>query len=180
MENASLEKRLRRLEALESIRTLAARYVFAIDDRNFNDVAACFAENACFRSRDGMMNAIGRAAIMDQFQRRFSALGHGAHYTHDHVIQLDDDASAAKGIVSLHAELMRNGKPMLASLRYEDAYCIEDGQWKFADRLLAFLYYLNTEDYLAHFPGQKRNRAYDEPIDADFPAESAAPTRSLS
>lgn len=174
MENASLEKRLRRLEAIEEIKDLAARYVFAIDDRDIDGVAACFAENARFRSRDGRMNASGRPAIMEQFQRRFSVLGHGAHYTHDHVVRVNEDASAATGLVSLHAELMRNGKPMLASLRYEDFYCIEEGRWKFSDRLLSFLYYLNTEDYLALFPQRKRNRAYEEPIEADLPADGAA------
>jgi ketosteroid isomerase-like protein len=173
MEHGDLDLRLRRLEAIEAIRGLAARYVFAIDDRDIDGVAACFAENARFRSRDGRMNAAGRSAIMEQFQRRFSVLGHGAHYTHDHVIQVNDDASAATGLVSLHAELMRNGRPMLASLRYEDVYCVEDGRWKFSDRLLSFLYYLNTEDYLAHFPQRNRNRAYEEPIEADLPAKGA-------
>ncbi len=173
--------RLRKLEALESIRDLAARYVFSVDDRDLKGVAECFAENASFRSRDGRMNAVGRVAIMEQFQQRFSVLGHGAHYTHDHLIRLDDDANAGEGLVSLHAELIRNGKPMLASLRYEDAYCIEDGRWKFADRLLLFLYYLDTVDYLAHFPGRKRNRAYDEPLDADLPAEDGpSPKPGLS
>lgn len=169
MEHGNLDLRVRKLEAIAAIRDLAARYVFAIDDRDIDGVAACFAENARFRSRDGRMNATGRAAIMEQFARRFSVLGHGAHYTHDHVIRVNNDASAASGLVSLHAELMRNGGPMLASLRYEDVYCIEDGRWKFADRLLSFLYYLNTEEYLAHFPERKRNRAYEAPMDADLP-----------
>ncbi len=179
VESNGLALRLRKLEALESIRELAARYVFSVDDRDLDGVAACFAANARFRSRDGKMNAVGRLAIMEQFQRRFSVLGHGAHYTHDHLIQLDKDANAGRGLVSLHAELMRNDKPMLASLRYEDAYCLEDGRWKFADRLLSFLYYLDTEDYLAFFPARKRNRAYDEPLDADLPVEDVAPKRGL-
>lgn len=170
MEDLAIEKRLRRLEAFQAIRMLVSRYVFAIDDRDLDGVAACFAENARFHSRDSKMNAAGRAEIMEQFKRRFSALGHGAHYTHDHVITLGEDGVSARGVVSLHAELMRNGKPMLASLRYEDAYRVEDGEWKFADRLLLFLYYLNVEDYMAHFPLRDRNRAYDEPIDADLPA----------
>jgi ketosteroid isomerase-like protein len=170
MDHAELDKRLRRLEAIEEIRALASRYVFAIDDRDLKGVEDCFAAHARFRSRDGKMDAAGRPAIMAQFERRFSVLGHGAHYTHDHVIILGGDGVSAQGTVSLHAELMRNGKPMLASLRYEDVYCVEGGRWKFADRLLSFLYYLNVEDYLAHFPRRQRNRAYDKPIDADLPA----------
>lgn len=148
--------------------------MFAIDDRDLDGVAACFAEAAQFRSRDGKLNATGRAAIMEQFKRRFGVLGHGAHYTHDHVIRLDDLAMGGTGLVSLHAELMRNGKPMLASLRYEDVYCVEDGRWKFADRLLSILYYVDTKDYLAHFPERKRNRAYGEPIEADLPRDGGA------
>lgn len=69
---------------------------------------------------------------------------------------------------------MRNGKPMLASLRYEDAYCVEGGRWKFADRLLSFLYYFDTAGYVAHFPLRKRNRAYGQLPDADLPAEDGS------
>jgi ketosteroid isomerase-like protein len=167
---SDLERRVQRLEDIEEIRALAARYTFAVDNRELAAIEACFALDAVFRSRDGVMNAVGRKAIMRQFEGRFSVLGPGAHYTHDHVVWIDGQRNdRARGLVSSHAELVRNGRPMIASLRYEDEYVREDGRWVFAERLLSFLYYLNTADYLKYLGERKRMRAYEEPRDADFP-----------
>ena len=166
----SLESRLQRLEDREDIRTLVARYTFAVDNRDLGAIEECFTEDARFRSRDGVMNAVGRASVMEQFERRFSVLGPGAHYTHDHVVWFGDGArDEARGLVSSHAELFRNGRAMIASLRYEDRYAREDGAWRFADRLLSFFYYLPATEYSALLGGRDRMRAYDKPQDADFP-----------
>ncbi len=166
----NLEKRLRRLEDREEIRTLAARYTFAVDNRDLPEIEKLFAAGARFRSRDGVMNAVGREAIMAQFEGRFAALGPGAHYSHDHVVWFEaGDENAAFGLLSSHAELIRNNRPMIASLRYEDEYVREAGRWKFNDRLLSFFYYLNTADYLNYLANTKRMCAYETPQDADFP-----------
>lgn len=170
------DARLRRLEDIEAIRALAARYVFAIDTRDLAGLESCFARNACFRSKDGVMSAVGRDAVMAQFRARFSALGPGAHYTHDHVVWLDGDA-VARGLLSSHAELVRHGRPMLASIRYEDRYIREDGEWRFSDRLLGFFYYLPTEEYLHALARRDRMRAYEARQPADFP-ESTEPWRA--
>ncbi|WP_425407891.1 nuclear transport factor 2 family protein [Hyphococcus sp.] len=163
-----IEARLKRLEDREDIRALAARYTFVVDNRDIEGIASCFAEHARFRSKDGVMNARGHNEIMDQFRGRFSVLGPGAHYSHDHVVWFEDD-DVACGLMSAHAELIRNGKPMIASLRYEDQYIRDKSRWVFADRLLSFFYYLNTEDYLECLGEKKRMRAYEEAQAADFP-----------
>lgn len=166
----NLERRLRRLEDREEIRTLVARYTFAVDNRDLGAIEACFTQDAQFRSRDGVLSAVGRAAVMEQFKRRFSALGPGAHYTHDHVVWFDEGApDEPRGLVSSHAELFRNGRAMIASLRYEDRYMHEGGQWRFADRLLSFFYYLPTVEYPNILGRRDRMRAYDKPRDADIP-----------
>ncbi len=160
--------RLTRLEASEDIRNLVSRYNFAVDDRDLTSLANCFAENAQFRSVDGALSAQGRKAIMAQFEGRFAALGVGAHYTHDHVVDVKTEVSAT-GRLSAHAELVRFGRPMLVSLRYEDQYFNEAGRWVFADRLLSFFYYLDTADYLNGLTKRDRMCAYDSPTPADFP-----------
>jgi len=160
--------RLSRLEAFEDIRNLVSRYNFAVDDRDLKSLAACFADNAQFRSVDGVLSATGREAIMARFDGRFSALGVGAHYTHDHLIDVDSERTAT-GRVSAHAELIRLGRPMIVSLRYEDRYINEAGRWVFGDRLLSFFYYLDTADYLDGLTRRDQMRAYDSPAPADFP-----------
>lgn len=167
---ADFERRLQRLEDREEIRALAARYTFMVDDRDIAGIEALFAPDARFRSKDGVMDAKGRSAVMAQFDQRFAALGHGAHYSHDHVIWFDDrDPDKAFGRLSSHAELVRNGAPMVAALRYADEYARIDGRWAFAERLLSFFYYLRADDYAASFGALRRVKAYDRPQEADYP-----------
>jgi hypothetical protein len=172
MQYELLEQRLRRLEAREFIRELVARYCFVIDDRDIDGIGRLFTRDARFRSRDGVMDAIGRDAIIQQFHGRFSVLGPSNHFTHDHIIRFDEqDESRAHGLVSSHAELVRNHETLWAALRYEDEYRFEDGAWRFADRLLGFFYYLPVRDYAELLGKPNRIRAYGEPQAADYPEQ---------
>jgi len=167
----SLEGRIRRLEDQAEIRQLVSRYCFVVDDRDLDGMADCFIPDGRFRSADGVMDAQGREAIIDQYHGRFAVLGPGIHVTHDHVVELDDaDPDRATGRVSCSAELVRHGKPMLVALRYHDEYRRDvGGRWRFADRLLLFFYYLDAREYADGLGSTHRNRAYDEPAPADFP-----------
>lgn len=168
---ALLEARIRRLEDREAIRALVGRYGLVIDDRDIEGIADCFTEDGRFRSRDGVLDAQGREAVVAQFHGRFSVLGPSNHFTHDHLVWFDDDSpDLARGLVTSHAEVVRNGTAMLAALRYADAYrrCA-DGRWRFADRELSFFYYLDVADYAACLPRADRMRAYESPKAADVP-----------
>jgi SnoaL-like domain len=168
--DAVLQRRLHRLESRFAIRELVGRYGFVVDDRDLAGIGRCFTLNGVMRSKDGVMNARGRDAVIEQFHGRFVVLGPGNHFTHDHIIRFDDaDDSHAFGLVSSHAELFRNGEPMIAAMRYEDEYRIEDGEWRFADRLLGFFYYLKLAEYPRYLGELLRMRAYAEPAAADFP-----------
>ncbi len=166
-----LEARVRLLEDRESIRELVARYGFAIDDRDMDAIGDCFCLDGQFRSRDGVLDARGRDAVLEQFRGRFSVLGPSNHFTHDRIVEFAGcDTGHARGIVNSHAEVVRHGAPMLVALRYEDRYRREaDGRWRFADRLLSFFYYLKIEQYPRLLADALRMRAYDEPAPADLP-----------
>jgi len=106
------------------------------------------------------MDATGRAAVVEQFHGRFAVLGPSNHFTHDHVITFDDsDPSRAKGLVNAHAEVVRNGRPLLTSLRYHDEYRHEDGCWRFHVRTLSFFYYVEPRRYQEVMLGALRNEA---------------------
>jgi hypothetical protein len=170
----TVEQRIARLEARAEIRELVARYCFTIDERDIEGIGQCFTRAGCFRSLDGVMNAVGREAVVAQFHGRFAVLGPSNHFTHDHVVHFDDhDATHASGLVNSHAEVVRGEQPMLASLRYHDEYRFEEGRWRFHVRSLAFFYYLRPSDYREALGGSLRNRAYQEPRPADFPEGSA-------
>jgi ketosteroid isomerase-like protein len=167
---SSLEQRLARLEARVQIRELVARYCFVVDERDVEGIGECFTHDGTFRSLDGKMNATGRAAVIDQFHTRFAVLGPGNHFTHDHIITFDDrDPAAATGLVNSHAEVVRNGQPLWASLRYHDEYKREEGRWRFRVRTLAFFYYLDPSRYREIMLSATRNHAYATPHEADFP-----------
>lgn len=178
MSESDLARRLRQVEDRLAIAQLQARYTIHIDDHDLAQVGELFSRNGRFRSADEVMDASGRAAVCAQFQGRFAALGFGFHVTHDHWIELDPvDPDAATGMVSGHAEVVRDGKPMIAAMRYQDSYIREEGAWRFADRLLRFFYYLPVEDYRSALPTRARMQAYGDHRPADLPEGS--PTFTL-
>lgn len=165
----SIEARLRRLEDRSELHELVARYAVAIDDRDIAVIADLFTADGAFRSRDGVMNAQGRAAVLEQFRGRFAALTVSNHFSHDHVLSFDADPDRAAGLLTAHAEVWRNGRALIAALRYQDSYRREQGRWRFADRLLSFLYYLPVEEYAQGLGDRLRMRAYGDRRPADFP-----------
>lgn len=168
-ESNGLALRIRKLEDRCEIRELAGRYGFAIDDRNITELAQLFTPDAAFRSKDGVMQALGRDAVIEQFRGRFSVLGPSNHFTHDHLITLSQNPDHATGIVSSHAEVWRNGQALLGALRYEDTYRRHEGRWCFADRLLSFLYYMPVTEYPQGLGSPLRQRAYGDQRPADYP-----------
>lgn len=165
-----LAQRIERIEAESQIRQLVARYCFTIDDRDLEGLAALYTDSARMRSADGVMDAIGLDAIMDMWRGRFAALGPGQHVTHDLVIdEINLAAGTARGRVSSHAEVERNGISMIGAVRYYDEYRRTTDGWKFAERLLRFLYYVPVSRYDGILGERHRNLAYAEPKLADFP-----------
>lgn len=170
-----LEKRIQQLENREEIRELVARYGIVIDNRDLVEVGELFCRAGRFRSNDGVMDAQGRGAVMEQFKGRYAALGPTNHFVHEHIIKLDDeDPDHATGVVTSHAEVVRNNEPMWVAMRYQDEYRFEEGRWRFQDRLLSFFYYLPVKDYSRYLGEIERMRAYEKPHNADYP--EALPT----
>jgi len=167
---STLTRRILALEDRLDLRELVARYGIAVDNRDIDALAALFTPDAVFRSRDGVMNAQGRAAIVEQFHGRFAALKATNHVAHDQIIELDaDDPDRAVGVVSSHAEVWRNGRALVAALRYGDRYERHEGRWRFAERTLSFLYYLPVAEYAEGLGSRLRMRAYGDQRPADYP-----------
>ena len=171
---AALERRIRRLEDREAIAELIAHYCLVMDNRDLANMPDLFTPDVTIQSADGVMNTSGREAAVEMFRGRFRVLGPSNHFTHDRIITFDDaDPDRATGLVLAHAEMNRKNQPMLAAIRYEDIYQRDAGRWKFRSRMLAFMYYVPTAEYLDAFgPGiGKRNRAYDIAVAADWPEQ---------
>lgn len=170
MGTGDIEARLARLEAESQIRQLVARYCFYIDDRDIGKVRSLFTPDARLRSADGVMDATGVDAIIEQYHGRFAVLGAGWHFMHDVLLDfVDDGAREARGRVSGHAELWRLGQMMIAGLRYDDVYRNTPGGWRIHERTISFLYYVPLAQYPDILRTPLRNLAYGEPRPADFP-----------
>jgi ketosteroid isomerase-like protein len=171
---ADLERRMQRIEAREEIFELIARYGLVMDDRDMSGMVDLFTDDIVLRSMDGVMNAAGRDAVVEQFRGRFKVLGPSNHFSHDKIIRFDDgNPDAATGIVLSHAEMNRKGQAMLTAIRYQDSYRRERGRWKFSERVLKFFYYVPAAQYLDAL-GEglaRRNRAYETPVAADWPEQ---------
>ena len=171
---SELERRIARLEAREEIFELVARYGLVMDDRDMSGMDDLFTRDAVIRSMDGVMNATGREAVVEQFRGRFKVLGPSNHFSHDKILRFDDgDPDAASGLVLSHAEMNRKGQAMLTAIRYQDSYRREQGRWKFSERVLKFFYYVPASQYLDAL-GEglaRRNRAYETPVAADWPEQ---------
>ena len=171
IEMPSLELRIAALEDQFAIRQLVARFVFAVDDRNFGEVAEMFTLGGRFRYVNATVDLTGRRAIVEHFETRYLALGLTNHVTHDHVIELIAPGRA-HGRVSSHVEVCRsNGPAMVTATRFADVYEREQtatgGVWRFAERALSVLYYLPAEQYSMLITQKNRNRSGPEPRPAD-------------
>ena len=130
-----LSERVARLEAIEEIRDLIARYGMAVDDRDVNGLAGMFTSDAKFGLADGMVANQGRQAVIDFYTERMAAFGATYHYPHSHVIDFDPDRpDHATGMVNAHAELALDGRTLVTALRYFDEYRVEGGRWCFVER----------------------------------------------
>ena len=165
-----LAARVRRLEDREQIRELVGRYGYTIDNRDIDALGECFTKDGVLQSQDGIMNAQGRAAVVEMYRGRFKVLGPTFHFTHDHAIEFDAaDSDAASGVIASHAEVTRNGETMLAAIRYHDRYRREGGRWRFAQRVLSFFYYTPITQYVEAMKSPLRQRAYGDQRPADWP-----------
>jgi len=155
----TLETRIQRIEDRLAIHDLVATYGRVVDDRRVEELSELFSVNGRFRSADGVMDARGRNAVIEQFRGRFSVLGMSNHVTHDLVVTLDPvNPDKARGVLGSHAEVVRNGRTLVTALRYEDEYIREEGRWRFADRLLSFLYYVPADEYAEAMASSTRMR----------------------
>lgn len=176
MATTDLERRIRRLEDRAEIGELVTRYGLAMDDRDVDSFESLFTADVRIWSADGVIDASGYDAVVAMFRGRFAVLGPSNHFTHDRLVEFDAaDAGRATGLVLSHAEMQRQGRPMLAAIRYLDVYRRVDGRWKFAERGLSFMYYVPTAEYLDAFGAglDRRMRAYGVPQPADWPENLA-------
>ncbi|MBM7365840.1 nuclear transport factor 2 family protein [Gordonia hydrophobica] len=172
---ADLDARIRRLEDRQAITDLVLLYFHVMDERELGALPRLFTDDAHLGSGDGVFDATGLTAITETYQGRFDALGPTFHYSHGTLVEFDavepdGNPSAATGTTTGHAEVVRNGTPMIVGLRYRDRYRRTGVGWRIADRVMSYCYYTPADQYVAVMSSDERNLAYGDPRPADWPS----------
>lgn len=130
MDMIELETRITRIEDIEAIKQLKARYCQASDDNhNPDSVAATFVEDGIW---DGgsLGTAQGQEAIRELFRGFQKSISFSQHNIMNPII--DVVGPRATGIWYLHGPFTfhENHDTKLFTLRYDDDYVKVNGEWK--------------------------------------------------
>jgi hypothetical protein len=167
----STEDRLRRIEDKLALQDLAHLYGFVMDERDIEGLDSLFTEDAHLGSADGVFNADGLETIAKTYQARYDVLGATHHFIHSVITRFDDqDPDRAHGLVSGHAEVVREGETMVVALRYHDVYRRTERGWRIAERVMGYMYYLPVTEYAETMKKDDRSLVYGDPRPADWPS----------
>jgi ketosteroid isomerase-like protein len=130
-----LAGRLDRLEAIDAIRQLAAKYCIALDMRDLDALVNLFPDDVRV-SRD----ASGRKALRAWFDQTLREQFTGtAHVTGNHIIEFDDP-DHARGLVYSRNEHETGTEWVIMTMLYWDTYERVAGTWLFRRRLPLYWY----------------------------------------
>ena len=126
--------RIDRLESLDAIRQLAARYCLALDMRALDALVNLS------RRRAGQPGRVGREALRAWFDETLRVQFTGtAHVTGNHIIEFDDP-DHAHGVVYSRNEHETGPEWVIMTMMYWDHYERLDGGWFFRRRLPLYWY----------------------------------------
>ena len=134
MAELTLEQRVARLEAIEAIRHLKARYCAYCDDHYDPDgIAGLFTEDGIW---DGELfgRYVGRQAIRGFFQRASGEITFAAHLVMNPIIDVAGSGQASgKWRLIMPATVRIDGRSEARWLvnSYDERYVTVDGEWKF-------------------------------------------------
>lgn len=135
MTDTALLARIDRLESLDAIRQLPAKYALALDMRDMEAMVSLFPADV----RVGK-DASGRQALRAYMDRTLRSPFTGtSHHIGGHVIEFDD-ADHAHGIVYSKNEHETGDEWVIMQMMYVDDYVRTDGRWFFARRLPLYWY----------------------------------------
>lgn len=135
MSDMALLARLDRLEALDDIRQLAAKYALALDMRDMDAMVGLFPPDIRV-GRDGS----GRAALRAYMDRTLRSPFTGtSHHIGGHIIEFDHP-TRAHGVVYSKNEHETGSDWVIMQMLYLDDYVRFDARWYFARRLPLYWY----------------------------------------
>lgn len=131
----SLEQRLERLESIEEIRQLAAKYAVSLDMRDLDAHVNLFAPDIRV-SRDKIGRGHLKRWLDDTLRLQFTGT---SHHTGNHIIEFEDP-DRALGLLYSKNEHETGAEWVIMQMLYWDSYERIDGRWLFRRRLPCYWY----------------------------------------
>lgn len=131
MENlAELEKRIRVLEDIEAVKKLKRRAISSIDSGKIGDAIDTYTETAV--ADYGPMGSYqGKGSIRAFMNTLPSIMRFMVHHLHDPQIEITSETTAkGKWRLQVMSHLAINDKAYWISIRVDDEYVKENGEWK--------------------------------------------------
>jgi len=128
---SDLEKRITRLEDIEAIKQLKARYSHICDDdHNPDQIASVFAEDGVWESAD-----FGQARGHEEIKKLFSGFKEmftfSQHNMMNPVIEINGNTATGIWYIMGPWTLREGEKENWMALRYDDDYIKINGEWKY-------------------------------------------------
>jgi len=135
MDNKALLQRLDRLESLDEIRQLVAKYSLSLDMRDMDAHVNLFAEDIRV-SREKVGRAHLKSWLDDTLRLQFTGT---SHHIGNHIIEFDDP-DHGHGVVYSKNEHETGDEWVIMQMLYWDNYERIDGRWYFRRRLPCYWY----------------------------------------
>ena len=128
---SDIEKRITRLEDIEAIKQLKARYSHICDDdHNPDQIASVFAEDGVWESAD-----FGQARGHEEIKKLFSGFKEmftfSQHNMMNPVIEINGNTATGIWYIMGPWTLREGEKENWMALRYDDDYIKINGEWKY-------------------------------------------------
>lgn len=137
----TLEERIARIEDIQAIGQLRARYCQALDDGRWDDLADTFTEDGAFV---GLSTARGREEMLDFFPTlNATTVTSWWHFSSNETVDLDGDR--ATGTTWLLQPCVVEGQSQIAAGRYDDTMVRTSEGWRFSERKVAFFFWSSLE-----------------------------------
>lgn len=135
MTDTELLARIDRLESLEHIRQLPARYALSLDMRDMDSMVGLFPADVRVGKDKSGREAL-RAYLDETMRIQFDGT---SHHIGGHVIEFED-ADNARGVVYSKNEHETGAEWVIMQMMYIDDYVRQDGRWYFKRRLPLYWY----------------------------------------
>ncbi len=130
MDLAALEARISRMEDIEAIKQLKARYCeICDDDHNPDEIVTLFTEDAIWEGK-GIGKAEGHAAIRALFKSFQQAMSFTQHMVMNSIIDVQGDRATGRWYIILPSTFREGNHARWQGGRYKEDYVRVNGAWK--------------------------------------------------